>query len=80
MNQHPTQHQRPQERHGEDDRLLTIDEVADLTRLPVATLRFKRYDRSGPHSFRLGRRVMFWLSDVLDWIEQHYNDDGPRVA
>lgn len=67
----------PQRPHGEDDRLLTIDEVAALVRLPVATLRYKRYDGTGPHSFRLGRRVMYWLSDVLSWIAQHYNDNGP---
>jgi hypothetical protein len=55
----------PQHPHGEDDRLLTIDEVAELTRLPVATLRFKRHEGSGPRSFRMGRRVFYWLSDVL---------------
>ncbi|MGI8760008.1 MAG: helix-turn-helix transcriptional regulator [Jatrophihabitantaceae bacterium] len=79
MNPQP-QYQRPTEPHGHDDRLLTITEAADLTRLPVATLRFKRHDRSGPRSFRMGRRVFYWLTDVLAWIEQHYNDDGPRAA
>jgi predicted DNA-binding transcriptional regulator AlpA len=66
--------------HRDSDRLLTIKEVAELTRLPVATLRFKRYDGTGPRSFRLGRRVMYWHSDVLGWIEVHYNDDGPQAA
>jgi predicted DNA-binding transcriptional regulator AlpA len=70
----------PQHPHGEDDRLLIIDEVAELTRLPVATLRFKRHEGSGPRSFRMGRRVFYWLSDVLAWIEQQYNDDGPQAA
>lgn len=70
----------PQHPHGNDDRLLTLAEVAELTRLPVATLRYKRSDRTGPRSFRLGRRVMYWLSDVHAWIEQHYNDDGPQAA
>lgn len=79
MNPHP-QYQRPHEPHGHDNQLLTITEVADLTRLPVATLRFKRHERSGPRSFRMGRRVFYWLSDVLAWIDQHYNDDGPQAA
>lgn len=48
---------RPTDPHGDDDRLLTIDEVADLTRLPIATLRYKRHDHTGPRSFRMGRRV-----------------------
>ena len=70
----------PQHPHGEDDRLLTSDEVAELTHLPVAALRFKRHEGSGPRSFRMGRRVFYWLSDVLAWIEQQYNDDGPQAA
>lgn len=74
------QYKRPEHAHGEDDRLLTIEEVAELTRICVATLRFKRYERTGPRSFRLGRRVMYWLTDVLDWIDQHYNHDGPHAA
>lgn len=78
--QNPAGYQRPQHPHGQDDRLLTIDEAAELTRLPIATLRYKRYEGTGPRSFRLGRRVMYWLSDVLAWIDHHYNDDGPRAA
>ena len=79
MNPQP-QHKSPLHPHGEDDRLLTITEVADLTRLPVATLRFKRHQGTGPRSFRLGRRVFYWHSDVLAWIAQHYNGDGPHAA
>jgi Predicted transcriptional regulator len=67
----------PQHLHGEDDRLLTIEEVAEFLRMPVATLRYKRYDGTGPRSFRYGRRVMYWLSDVLAWLAEHYDDDGP---
>ena len=77
----PQSHDRhSQHPHGEDDRLLTISEVADLTRLPIATLRFKRHQGTGPRSFRLGRRVCYWSSDVLAWIEAHYNGDGPQAA
>ena len=72
--------QQPQHPRGNDDRLLTLTEVAELTRLPIATLRFKRHDGTGPRSFRMGRRVFCWLSDVLAWIEQHYNGDGPQAA
>jgi len=75
----PSYH-RPTDPHGDDDRLLTIDEAAALTRLPVATLRYKRHDHTGPRSFRMGRRVFYWLSDVLAWIDHHYNGDGPQAA
>lgn len=70
----------PQHPYGTDDRLLTLAEVAGLTRLPIATLRFKRHDGTGPRSFRMGRRVFFWHSDVLAWIERHYHGDGPQAV
>jgi excisionase family DNA binding protein len=48
--------------------LLTIAEAADLLRAPVATLRYWRHRNIGPHSFRLGRRVLYRPSDLHDWI------------
>jgi predicted DNA-binding transcriptional regulator AlpA len=54
----------------DQDRLLTIAEAAALMRAPVATLRYWRHLGTGPHSFRLGRRVMYRHSDLLTWIEK----------
>jgi DNA-binding transcriptional MerR regulator len=54
----------------DQDRLLTIAEAAALVRSPVATLRYWRHLGSGPHSFRVGRRVMYRHKDVLTWIEK----------
>jgi len=51
-----------------DHELLTITEVAELLRTPVATLRYWRHLGIGPASFRIGRRVMYRRSDVEDWI------------
>ena len=53
--------------------LLTITEVAELLRTPVATLRYWRHLRIGPPSFRIGRRVMYRRTDVEEWInaQQH---------
>jgi predicted DNA-binding transcriptional regulator AlpA len=78
MTTHP-QHKSPEQPHGEDDRLLTIEEVADLTRACIATLRWMRHTGTGPRSFRPARRVLYWHSDVLDWIDRQYNMD-PRSA
>ncbi len=39
-----------------EDELLTITEVADIVRAPVATLRYWRNLGTGPHSFRIGPR------------------------
>lgn len=54
----------------DQDRLLTIAEAAALMRAPVATLRYWRHLGTGPHSFRVGRRVMYRHSDLLTWIEK----------
>ena len=52
-----------------NDELLTLPEVADLVRVLVATLRYWRHLGSGPQSFRIGRTVRYWRSDVLQWLE-----------
>ena len=49
--------------------LLTISEAAELLRAPVATLRYWRHLGSGPHSFRLGRRVLYRRDDLQAWID-----------
>lgn len=52
----------------EDDQLLSINEAATILHAPVATLRYWRYLEIGPHSFRVGRSVRYWKSDVLAWL------------
>jgi predicted DNA-binding transcriptional regulator AlpA len=54
--------------HGE---LLTIAEVAEMTRLSVGTLRYWRHvGTEGPASFKLGRRVMYRRADVEKWLQE----------
>ncbi len=52
---------------GPDD-LLTTAEVAQIMRSPVSTLRYSRHLGTGPHSFRLGRRVVYRRADVTAWL------------
>lgn len=52
----------------EDDELLSIDEAAAILRAPVATLRYWRYVDTGPHSFKVGRSVRYWKSDIFAWL------------
>jgi DNA-binding transcriptional MerR regulator len=49
---------------GNPDDLLTAAEVAQIMRSPVSTLRYWRHLGTGPHSFRLGRRVVYRRADV----------------
>ena len=53
-----------------DYELRTIKEVATLVRVPEATLRYWRHLGTGPHSFRVGRSVRYWRSDVVHWLEE----------
>ena len=58
--------------------LLTLEEIATKTRVPIATLRYWRATGSGPTTFRLGRRVMAYESDVEAWIESEAAKDQGR--
>jgi excisionase family DNA binding protein len=49
--------------------LLTVEEVADLLRVPVATVRWWRHVGSGPQGFKVGRFVRYRAADVYAWIE-----------
>ncbi|MGH8892611.1 MAG: helix-turn-helix transcriptional regulator [Actinomycetes bacterium] len=63
----------PDTPHASDE-LLTMNEVADVIRVPVATLRYWRHLGTGPHSFRIGRSVRYWNTEVQHWLERQSND------
>jgi predicted DNA-binding transcriptional regulator AlpA len=69
---------------AQDDQpeFMSIGEVAELTRKSVQALYSMRYTRTGPPSFRLGRRLVYRRDDVLAWIEAHAAADkhARRVA
>jgi predicted DNA-binding transcriptional regulator AlpA len=52
-----------------DDELLTLQEVSDVVRVPVATLRYWRHLGTGPRSFRIGRSVRYWRTEVFLWLD-----------
>ena len=54
------------------EKLLRLPEVAELTGLPVNTLRFWRHQGTGPRSIKLGRRVVYRECDVVAWIEEQF--------
>lgn len=49
----------------------TIDEkaVAQITGLALGTIRNKRGDGTGPPFYRVGRRCVYRLTEVLSWME-----------
>jgi predicted DNA-binding transcriptional regulator AlpA len=50
------------------DRLLDLSEIAVKLRMPIATVRYKRHRGELPFTFRLGRRVVAYESEVDDYI------------
>ena len=56
------------------DRLLTIEEVAAMTRLPEATWRWFRHNNTGPKAAKLGKRLVWRESEVIAWIDAQFMD------
>lgn len=62
-------------------KLLRLPEVAEMTGIPEATLRFWRHEgHTGPKSAKLGRRVVYREEDVLAWIDAQFENDGTPAA
>lgn len=47
---------------------MTLQEVSDYLRVPVATLRRWRMKGTGPPSYKLGGQVRFNRTEVEDWF------------
>jgi excisionase family DNA binding protein len=63
----------PEIEEGMPSRLLTYDDVAEITGITAGTLRYLRHKGRGPVGFKLGRQVRFLRRDVQAWIEQSRN-------
>lgn len=61
------------------DARLTIEEVAELLRMPVATLRYWRVLGTGPRGFIIGRRLRYVRADVFRWLVEQ-RDGDPTAA
>ncbi len=62
-----------------NDEMMTMKEVAAYLRVPEATLRYWRHLGIGPRSFRVGRSVRYWRTDVILWLaEQSERSTGER--
>lgn len=58
------------------ERLWTIEDVSEFTRIPVGTLYYWRTKRKGPPGKRLGKYIRYKPTDVLEWWEGLSNDGG----
>jgi hypothetical protein len=55
------------------DQMLTLAEACAFLRVPEGTLRYWRHLGSGPRSFKLGRHVRYWRTDLILWLTEQTN-------
>ena len=53
----------------DDEDLLTMEEVAAMARMTIATLRHRLKCRTGPEGFRMGKKRVFRKGKVRAWIK-----------
>ena len=65
---------------GDIDELLTLHEVAELLRVPQATVRWWRHQHIGPDSFKIGRHVRYQRREVQRWLRCQRDNRRGDVA
>lgn len=56
----------------DDDKILRIDDVAEMTGIPEPTLRRWRIEGRGPRAGKFGKRLVYRRSDVRAWIDDQF--------
>lgn len=74
MTTQPTPFHDPRRRDHAGDDMLTLQEACRLLRVPEGTLRYWRHLGSGPRSFKIGRHVRYWKTDLILWLSERTND------
>jgi predicted DNA-binding transcriptional regulator AlpA len=55
------------------DEMLTLQEACRFLRVPEGTLRYWRHLGAGPRSFKIGRHVRYWRTDLTLWLAEQTN-------
>ena len=55
------------------DQMLTLQEACAYLRIPEGTLRYWRHLGAGPRSFKIGRHVRYWRTDLILWLTEQTN-------
>lgn len=56
------------------DRLLTMNELAEVTGVSTNTVRDWNLKGTGPRRLRVGKYVRYRAADVKTWLDSHYVD------
>jgi hypothetical protein len=65
----------PNPRRNPGDEMLTLQEACAFLRVPEGTLRYWRHLGCGPRSFKVGRHVRYWRTDLVLWLAEQTNRD-----
>ncbi|MGI8752439.1 MAG: helix-turn-helix domain-containing protein [Acidimicrobiales bacterium] len=60
--------------------LLTVEEVAELLRVPVATIYRWRLHREGPPAVRVGRYLRYSSNGIQKWLDDVAANDPRKAA
>ena len=52
------------------EELLSLQEVAEMLKVPVNTLRWWRQRETGPTFFKMGRRLVTTVADVRRFVDE----------
>ena len=72
----PQQNRRPATNPG--DEMLTLKEACRYLRISEGTLRYWRHLGTGPRSFKVGRHIRYWRSDLILWLTEQTHRPGSR--
>ena len=62
-----------EKRKNPGDDMLTLQEACRYLRVPEGTLRYWRHLGAGPRSFKVGRHVRYWRTDLILWLTEQTN-------
>jgi excisionase family DNA binding protein len=65
---------------GSVGEFFTLGELAELLRIPAATLRYWRHCETGPDSYKVGRHIRYDRRDVDAWLRRQRHPSGPDGA
>jgi hypothetical protein len=60
------------------DEILYLKEAASFVRKPEGTMRYWRHLGIGPRSFRHGRNVAYWQTDLILWLAEESRQPNGR--
>lgn len=61
------------------EQLFGIEELSEYLGIPVATLYKWNHTGDGPPYLKIGRRVKYKLTDVTEWVNNHYAGTAPAA-